>query len=205
MALGFLEEYQGTRPEQVVLSCGDVVILYTDGLVEARDANGQNYGLNRLEEIVAANTCLDAVELREVILNDLFTFTGCRQQRDDVTLVILKKDLERGVSVLEIKVNKEKEKATLLVAGELDYSNVAQLQQEIARQEAPVVEVVLKDLQFMDSSGAGMLLGQARLLSRQNRVLKITHIPANIRHDLEIIGFFRVLETLKGTPQSGGE
>lgn len=205
MALGFLEEYQGTRPEQVVLSCGDVVILYTDGLVEARDANGQNYGLNRLEEIVAANTCLDAVELREVILNDLFTFTGCRQQRDDVTLVILKKDLERGVSVLEIKVNKEKEKATLLVAGELDYSNVAQLQQEIARQEAPVVEVVLKDLQFMDSSGAGMLLNQARLLSRQNRVLKITHIPANIRHDLEIIGFFRVLETLKGTPQSGGE
>ncbi|MDK2894550.1 MAG: hypothetical protein PWQ98_676 [Moorella sp. (in: firmicutes)] len=106
---------------------------------------------------------------------------------------------------MEIRVNKEKEKATLLVAGELDYSNVAQLQQEIERQEAPVVEVVLKELQFMDSSGAGMLLNQARLLSQQNRVLKITHIPANIRHDLEIIGFFRVLETLKGAPQSGGE
>ncbi|MDK2894551.1 MAG: phosphoserine phosphatase RsbU/P [Moorella sp. (in: firmicutes)] len=96
VALGFLEEYQGTRPEQVVLSRGDVVILYTDGLVEARDAKGQNYGLNRLKEIVAANTCLDAVELQEVILNDLFTFTGCRQQRDDVTLVILKKELEKG-------------------------------------------------------------------------------------------------------------
>ncbi|QGP92032.1 STAS domain protein [Neomoorella glycerini] len=106
---------------------------------------------------------------------------------------------------MEIRVNNEKEKATLLVAGELDYSNVAQLQQEIERQEAPLVEVDLKDLQFMDSSGAGMLLSQARLLSRQNRVLKITHIPANIRHDLEIIGFFRVLETLKGAPQSRGE
>ncbi|MBE3580307.1 MAG: STAS domain-containing protein [Thermoanaerobacteraceae bacterium] len=106
--------------------------------------------------------------------------------------------------MLQIRVNKERGKTTLVVAGELDYSNIAQLQEEIERQEAPRVEVNLKDLQFMDSSGAGMLLHQARLLRSQNRILEITHIPANISHDLEIIGFFRVLETLQGAPQRGG-
>lgn len=92
VALGFLDEYQGTGPEQFILSRGDVVVMYTDGLIEARNAGGQHYGLNRLTGIVAANAGLDAGDLQDVILRDLFTFTGCKQQRDDVTLVILKRD-----------------------------------------------------------------------------------------------------------------
>ncbi|BCV21088.1 PP2C family protein-serine/threonine phosphatase [Moorella sp. Hama-1] len=90
VALGLLEGYQGTGPDAVCLAPGDIILLYTDGLVEARNGQGQTYGLRRLEEITSANSCHNATELREIILNDLFTFTGCRQQRDDVTLVVLK-------------------------------------------------------------------------------------------------------------------
>ncbi|AKX95783.1 serine phosphatase [Moorella thermoacetica] len=91
VALGLLEGYQGTEPDTVSLAPGDVVLLYTDGLVEARNGQGQTYGLKRLENITLANSCQNAIQLRDTILNDLFTFTGRKQQRDDVTLVILKR------------------------------------------------------------------------------------------------------------------
>lgn len=91
VAVGLLEGYQGTEPDKVYLARGDIVLLYTDGLVEARNGQGQTYGLKHLKEITSANSYHNATKLREIILNDLFTFTGCRQQRDDVTLVVLKK------------------------------------------------------------------------------------------------------------------
>ncbi|BCV21089.1 STAS domain-containing protein [Moorella sp. Hama-1] len=105
---------------------------------------------------------------------------------------------------LEVRVYTEKDKTVLQVAGELDFSNINLLQQEIERQETRTVEIDCGDLQFMDSSGAGMLLSMARILDLQNRTLKVTHIPEPIRHDLEIIGFFRVLETLKASRWTGG-
>ena len=88
---------------------------------------------------------------------------------------------------MEVRVNTEKDKTVLRVAGELDFSNIDLLQQEIGRQETETIEIDCGDLQFMDSSGAGMLLSVARYLNLQNRVLKITRIPEPIRHDLEFL------------------
>ncbi|HHW44699.1 MAG TPA: STAS domain-containing protein [Desulfotomaculum sp.] len=85
----------------------------------------------------------------------------------------------------------------LEVKGELDFSNVEQLQQEIQRRPEEVVEIDLQGLRFIDSSGVGMLLSQVRHLYKQGRTLKIVHIPDFIREDLEVIGFFHVLEVLK--------
>lgn len=109
------------------------------------------------------------------------------------------------MSGLEVRVNTGKDKTVLRVVGELDFSNINLLKQEIEHQATKTIEIDCGDLQFMDSSGAGMLLSIARNLNLQNRVLKITRIPEPIRHDLEIIGFFRVLETLKASRLTGGD
>lgn len=106
---------------------------------------------------------------------------------------------------MEIRTHIEKDRAVLRVAGELDFSNINLLQQEIERQETKTVEVDCRDLQFMDSSGAGMLLSIVRLMDLQNRTLKITYIPEHIYHDLEIIGFFRVLAALQASRPTGGD
>lgn len=103
---------------------------------------------------------------------------------------------------MEIKVRQEKGMVTLEVEGELDFSNVEQLQREIQRRTEEVVEIDLQGLRFIDSSGAGMLLSQARHLYKQGRTLRIVRIPELIREDLEMIGFFRVLEVLETNPNA---
>lgn len=103
---------------------------------------------------------------------------------------------------MEIKVRQNEGMVTLEVEGELDFSNVEQLQEEIQRRTEEVVEIDLQGLRFIDSSGAGMLLSQARHLYKQGRTLRIVRIPELIREDLEMIGFFRVLEVLEANPNA---
>lgn len=103
---------------------------------------------------------------------------------------------------MEIRVKQQKGIATLEVEGELDFSNVEQLQREIQRHSEEVVVVDLQGLKFTDSSGVGMLLSQARLFYRQGRTLKIVRIPSLIQEDLEVLGFFRVLEVLETKPNA---
>ncbi|ADL08285.1 anti-anti-sigma factor [Thermosediminibacter oceani DSM 16646] len=103
---------------------------------------------------------------------------------------------------MEIRVRQQKGMAILEVEGELDFSNVDQLQQEIQRRPEGVVEIDLQGLRFIDSSGAGMLLNQARHFFSKGRTLKIVNIPDLIREDLEVIGFFQVMEALKANPNA---
>lgn len=103
---------------------------------------------------------------------------------------------------MEIRVRQKNGTAILEVEGELDFSNVEQLQEEIQLRPEQVVEIDLQGLRFIDSSGAGMLLSQARHLYKQGRTLRIVRIPDQIREDLEVIGFFRVLELLETKPNA---
>ena len=68
---------------------GDVLVLYTDGVVESRDAAKRPYGTERL---VATARRADgaAASVREAILDDLARHTGSLPPRDDVTLVVVR-------------------------------------------------------------------------------------------------------------------
>jgi serine phosphatase RsbU (regulator of sigma subunit) len=69
---------------------GDLLVLYTDGLVESRNALGQDYGYPRLQKTVArAAAGTSAVrEIRDSILGDLSHFKGDSEQADDITVVV---------------------------------------------------------------------------------------------------------------------
>jgi Stage II sporulation protein E (SpoIIE) len=85
----FLEaEYQTVRRP---LAAGDLLISFTDGLVEARNARGQEYGEARLQRAVArAAASYTAREVRDAILGDLANFKGDQEQADDLTLVVMR-------------------------------------------------------------------------------------------------------------------
>ena len=69
---------------------GDVIILCTDGILEAMNAAGQQYGLGGLKRMVEKNAALSAAELVEAIRGDLLHFVGTARQQDDQTLLLLK-------------------------------------------------------------------------------------------------------------------
>lgn len=74
----------------VYLNSGDVVVLYTDGITEAEDINGVQYGLERLCEIVKHNWYLSASDIKDVAIQDVRQHIGGHKVYDDITLVILK-------------------------------------------------------------------------------------------------------------------
>ena len=71
------------------LNEGDLLILYTDGIVEAMNAEGQQYSLLSLRNVIENNASLPVTELLETIRSDLENFVGKSRQHDDQTLMLM--------------------------------------------------------------------------------------------------------------------
>ncbi|MEG4343611.1 SpoIIE family protein phosphatase [Microcoleus sp. A003_D6] len=74
----------------VKLELGDGVVLYTDGITEARNTSKQFYGLERLCKVISINWHKSAEEIKQAAIHDLRQFIGEEQVFDDITLLILK-------------------------------------------------------------------------------------------------------------------
>lgn len=72
------------------LEAGDVLLLYTDGIIEAEDNNGEFFGVERLCKLVQESCELEPQELIDQIMNQVRIFTGLRHFIDDITLVVMK-------------------------------------------------------------------------------------------------------------------
>ncbi|PYQ64095.1 MAG: hypothetical protein DMF53_08395 [Acidobacteria bacterium] len=79
------------EPLQRPIAPGDLLIFYTDGLVEARNNHDQDYGDVRLQRVVdRAATSRTAREIRDAVLGDLSNFKGDQEQADDMTVVVVR-------------------------------------------------------------------------------------------------------------------
>jgi len=65
----------------------DRLIFYTDGISEALDSNGEEYGDDRLAEAAARARSLDATSLKDALLNEVTEFADGKFQ-DDATLIV---------------------------------------------------------------------------------------------------------------------
>lgn len=89
-ALGVeLAAVMGYNPLTVSLSAGDMVILTSDGLVEAMNADKEMFGFERLETVIAAAPMTSSEALLLYIKEAVFDFMGPAKQQDDITIVVL--------------------------------------------------------------------------------------------------------------------
>jgi serine phosphatase RsbU (regulator of sigma subunit) len=72
---------------------GDVLVMYTDGITEAQDEKGNFFDEDLLIEAAEARLGRPAYEIQTSILESLQTFVGDFPQSDDITLMILARDL----------------------------------------------------------------------------------------------------------------
>jgi sigma-B regulation protein RsbU (phosphoserine phosphatase) len=89
IAMGVLPDAAYTQ-ESVQMLPGDVLVLYTDGITEAENANLEMFGTGRLERIILASNQLPADGLIEEILTAVRSFTGDHPQSDDITLMVIR-------------------------------------------------------------------------------------------------------------------
>jgi phosphoserine phosphatase RsbU/P len=74
----------------VQLNPGDVLVAYTDGIVEARDPFGEDWGASRLPVVVEEAGDETAAEINNRIWKAVDRFAGRTAQRDDMTLLVLR-------------------------------------------------------------------------------------------------------------------
>ncbi len=90
MALGVMPHLEFEQ-RTARLDPGDLLILYTDGVVEALDAEMQMFGRERLLEVVSAHRHQRAEDLVRTVDQALTAFTGDTPQFDDLTLLVVKR------------------------------------------------------------------------------------------------------------------
>jgi phosphoserine phosphatase RsbU/P len=72
------------------LAPGTLIVLYSDGITEADDETGDEYGNERLEAILRATASAPVAEIKRAIEADVERFAGAAPQRDDQTLVLVR-------------------------------------------------------------------------------------------------------------------
>ena len=91
LGLGSGALFRRTLREQTIhLAPGDTIALYTDGLVEARDAGGAEYGYDRLADAVSARRHTSALDIRDALLADLAAWSDGAEAADDVAVVVVR-------------------------------------------------------------------------------------------------------------------
>ncbi|HEY3706869.1 MAG TPA: SpoIIE family protein phosphatase [Terracidiphilus sp.] len=89
LPIGILEDAQVTAA-QTRLDPGDTLVLFTDGVTEAQDPEGELLETRRLREIVADATDKPVEELLDTVLSRVNHFTRGAEPSDDVTMLILR-------------------------------------------------------------------------------------------------------------------
>jgi len=86
----FPDQSYGQRT--VALRPGDILCFYTDGIVESRRDESEEYGEGRLGDKVRELRDLPARTIMDEIFEDVLAFSGCSEAGDDMTLVIVKRN-----------------------------------------------------------------------------------------------------------------
>ena len=116
MGLGMSSEkhFEDTLDELIIdLKENDTIVLYTDGITEAKNENLDDFGEKYFTEILLESRNKSSDEISKKVINEVSMFAKNHSQYDDITLVILKwkprHSEERGRDRQKIKFNGEKE------------------------------------------------------------------------------------------------
>ncbi|MEG4147046.1 SpoIIE family protein phosphatase [Microcoleus sp. Pol12B5] len=80
----------------IELQLGDGIVLYTDGIPEAKDIKKKQYGVEPMCEVISKNWHLSAQEIKQAVIHDVRRHIGNQKVFDDITLLVLKRT-ELGV------------------------------------------------------------------------------------------------------------
>lgn len=81
---------QNIEEVELDLTDDDVLVLYTDGIVEALNENKKFYGEHRLNNLLLRNKERSAADILQEVSQDVRSYIGDAKQHDDMTMVIMK-------------------------------------------------------------------------------------------------------------------
>src|SRR5690606_15335740 len=89
--VGMIETVRPTEVE-LALGPGDVLLAYSDGLSEAANAAGEEFGSDRIVEVLLRHRGQETARLRDRLDEALNAFLGDTSPADDLTLLLVRRD-----------------------------------------------------------------------------------------------------------------
>ena len=89
VALGVMPDIN-FKQNTVICAPGDIFVCYTDGVTEAMNADGEEFGLERLQQVFRDNLSSDSHSLTQAIFDAVNAFAGETAQSDDITCLALR-------------------------------------------------------------------------------------------------------------------
>ena len=90
--LGYMPQRNVAEPLRAEMQPGDVLGLISDGIYEYENESGEQFGQQRVAELVSQGGNLDAQQLVDEILRAVRSYGGLAPQADDITIVLAKRD-----------------------------------------------------------------------------------------------------------------
>ncbi len=90
MVMGFLKDLEIQRAH-VQLKPNSIMVMYTDGIIERQNQEGEQFGVKRLQELVMQNKGKTAEEIVKIIYDKVYKFGGAIHWEDDATVVVIKR------------------------------------------------------------------------------------------------------------------
>lgn len=87
--LGVMPQIKAST-EEIILKKDDIIVLYTDGVTDAINAQGGRFGVEQLEKVVRTHYTLGAEAMLAKIQEELALFVGEQAQFDDITMMVIK-------------------------------------------------------------------------------------------------------------------
>lgn len=79
------------KDHEFLLGHGDVLLLYTDGVTEALNEKGEEFGEERMRDSLKRNASKSAQQVIDGLAREVKKFAGRKEQSDDITLIAIKK------------------------------------------------------------------------------------------------------------------
>jgi len=84
------EFYRYVNIDKIKYKPGDILILFTDGITETRNSDQEEFGYDRLKELIVKNANRTPNEIKDEIVQEMHSFSGSTTTEDDSTLIIIK-------------------------------------------------------------------------------------------------------------------
>lgn len=91
LPFGILPSFQSDPPLRLQLQTGDLVLLATDGFFEWEDNRGEQFGVQRMEEVMRDSRDLRASDIIARLYDAVIRFSKGTRQQDDLTAVLIKR------------------------------------------------------------------------------------------------------------------
>lgn len=90
LILGFTDKPFPFKQETLSIASGDIIVMFTDGVTEAQNAEKVDYTEQRLESVIYNNRMKNAKAILDAIIEDVNEYCKGNAQYDDITLIVIK-------------------------------------------------------------------------------------------------------------------